>query len=176
MIDDVFGDDDKQGQVDGVDAFAKDGPLPPALAPSIRALSARGTPGHPGSCCSPRPAPASGWEPVFRRREHRHSRFFPAAMVTSGNLWMRYCQRQIKGVNAAAQEIGLVSRFAMHGNDVAFGDGTAIAPQLFDHANAVIWDVANAQRTTRSTKKPIRTTPVTINPTGSSVPSAKVTE
>ena len=75
VVDDVFGDDDEEREVDRVDAFAQDRALAAALAAASadEERSAR-----PGSCCNPPRGPASGWAAAARRRGHRRSRSFPA--------------------------------------------------------------------------------------------------
>ena len=125
-VDRVLGDDDEQRQVDGVDAFAQDRPLPAALAGDRLLVGAdllahEERPGVLEVVARRRRGRASGWAAAARRRGRRRSRSCPAGTVTSGTLWMRYCQRQQAEVQAAAEHLGLEAGLAVQGDDPALG-------------------------------------------------------
>ena len=83
-VDRVLGHDHEQREVDRVNAFAQDRPLPAALAQDrlvlgARRLAAQEAAGILEVVARQRPGPASGSAAAPRRRGHRHSRSCLAA-------------------------------------------------------------------------------------------------
>ena len=145
-VDDVLGDDHEQGQVDGVDAFAEDGPLPAALAaPADSSSPAR--PGRRGLL------EVVAVDDAAQRLAGRQR--FAVAGVDVADLALRNGdQRHLVDavlpapqpeVQAAAQQVGLEAGLAVQGDDPAFRHRAAARPQLLDDADAVVGDVAHAQ-------------------------------
>src|SRR5262249_35288981 len=144
-VDDALGNDHEQGRVDGVHALAEDGPLPAALAAGRLALLVAELAQEGASVLKvvARPDPAEGlsWG---------QGRAVAGVDVADLALRNRDQRRPVDAVlpapqpevEAAAQQVGLEAGFATQGDDPAFAHRPGSGPELLDHADLLVGDVA----------------------------------
>ena len=144
MKDGVLGDDDEQGEVDGVHAFAQDGALPAAL--SARSGGVFGLQEFAGILevvtvgdAAQRLAggerfAVTGVNVADLALRHRDERDLVQAVHPAP-------QAQVE---TAAQHIGFETGFIAQRDQTALLDGPGARPELFDDADAVVGDVAQA--------------------------------
>src|SRR5262249_4293494 len=147
----VFSDDEKQGQVQRVDAFAENGPLPTALAEQALVPLPR----LPEEGVSVLKIIAEN-DPAERLAGRER---LAVAGINVANLALRH-RDQGHLVNpelpapkpkmkTPAQQVRLVARLAVQGNDPAFRDRAPPRPEFFDDANPAVGDVAHAHYFTK---------------------------
>ena len=147
-VDHVLGEHDEEREVDRVDAFAEDGPLPAALAGDRLLVGTdlladeeaagvlevvAGNDAAQGLAGRQRLAVA-GVDVADLALRHGHQRHLVDPVLPAPEA----------EVQAAAEHLGLEARLAVQGDDPALGDRTLDRPQLLDDADPVVGDVPQA--------------------------------
>ena len=131
----ILGDHVEQRDVDGVHAFAEDAPLTaflPAVGEKLPRVLEVVAVDHPGQGLRGDQLVAAAGENVTD---------LPLFDGDQGQLVDRVLPAPEAEMEAAAEDVGLVARFAAEGDHRAFGQRAAARPQLLHDADAVVGDV-----------------------------------